>query len=518
MTSQREVSNPLRPYYKPPSIGLQPESAPNKTSTPSLAKENTRSSLGTSARDILSDLDYSDYLSDASPSAVEIIKALVDQALWKYTSVLLAQPFDVAKTLLQVQLGGAVQDGSTKASVHEDMRRKPGNYREGSYRDDPYDVPSDDSNADSPSYFTPATPSIHSSSRSSRPRYRNRGRRSPSRSPPITPSSSSYVATSPHTNQLTSRSSLTVMLSHLWSTEGAWGIWKGTNSTFIHSVLLGTITSFLRSVICAALALPDPGLSYIPSQPPYLLPMSSSIGGFDILSSPSPFTSLVAAVSAAGIAGILLAPLDIARTRLMLTPSTHPPRSLLAALKSLSIWTVPFSIAPITFLYSTIPTLISASTPLFLRSRLSIDPVLTPNMYSIATFASQVFELGVRLPLETVLRRGQIGIASAHTPTSPLSLVPSARIQTVVPIGHYKGIAGTVYHIIFEEGSRGDQTPEIVKGTGEASALKAGTFGKRRKGQGLEGLWRGWRVGMWGLVGVWGAALVGAGGGKGGEF
>lgn len=30
-----------------------------------------------------------------------------------------------------------------------------------------------------------------------------------------------------------------------------------------------------------------------------------------------------------------------------------------------------------------------------------------------------------------------------------------------------------------------------------------------RKGQGIEGLYRGWRVGMWGLVGVWGASYIG---------
>jgi mitochondrial fusion and transport protein UGO1 len=32
---------------------------------------------------------------------------------------------------------------------------------------------------------------------------------------------------------------------------------------------------------------------------------------------------------------------------------------------------------------------------------------------------------------------------------------------------------------------------------------------RARKGQGIEGLYRGWRVGMWGLVGVWGASFVG---------
>ncbi len=42
---------------------------------------------------------------------------------------------------------------------------------------------------------------------------------------------------------------------------------------------------------------------------------------------------------------------------------------------------------------------------------------------------------------------------------------------------------------------------------------EAGGGEKRKKGQGMQGLWRGWRVGMWGLVGMWGANALGAGAG-----
>lgn len=69
-------------------------------------------------------------------------------------------------------------------------------------------------------------------------------------------------------------------------------------------------------------------------------------------------------------------------------------------------------------------------------------------------------------------------------------------------------------HIVNEEGERGGRE-KLVKGTSGAPALKAGQM---QKGQGVEGLWRGWRVGMWGLVGVWGAATLGGVGSKGGEF
>jgi len=307
---------------------------------------------------------------------------------------------------------------------------------------------------------------------------------------------------SPHILDLKSSTSLLTVLSNLWSAEGTWGIWKGTNSTYIHSILSSTITTFTRSFISALLALPDAGSTF-PTSPSY-----TYAGGLDILASPSPLTSLAVAISAAVVTGMLLAPLDIARTQLILTPSTHPPRSILSTLQSLSSWTLPWAIAPVTILHSTLPTLLSASFPLFLRSKLGIDPLLTPSLYAIATFVGQTLELGIKLPIETVLRRGQLAVS--RTP----------HIQTIVEVGPYKGLLGTMLHIVYEEGERGGHT-DMVKGTGGAPALRVDSVGKdsqRRKGQGVEGLFRGWRVGMWGLVGVWGAATLGGVGGKGGEF
>src|SRR6266498_1138870 len=109
MNQPREGPNPLRPYYIPPSIGLSPDIPPNATTAGASAQHGatTKTSFGSSARDMFSDIDYSDYLSESSPSIAEMAKGLLDQAVWKYTNVLLAQPFEVAKTLLQVYV---VQD------------------------------------------------------------------------------------------------------------------------------------------------------------------------------------------------------------------------------------------------------------------------------------------------------------------------------------------------------------------------------------------------------------------------
>jgi hypothetical protein len=104
MATSRDTPNPLRPYYITPSIGLPPENAQNGSvpSSHSYPSKTPRPSFGSQARDILSDIDYADYFPEDSPSLTEHAKRVFDQALWNYTSVLLAQPFEVAKTILQV--------------------------------------------------------------------------------------------------------------------------------------------------------------------------------------------------------------------------------------------------------------------------------------------------------------------------------------------------------------------------------------------------------------------------------
>lgn len=129
MSNSREGPNPLRPYYIPPSIGIPPDAA--APSTHNITKPNgSAASYASSARDIFSDIDYSDYLSDNSPSSVQQIKELVDQALYKYLSILLSQPFEVSKTVLQVR-HQVKSDGAVVENVTQ---------RQEAYRDDYNDV------------------------------------------------------------------------------------------------------------------------------------------------------------------------------------------------------------------------------------------------------------------------------------------------------------------------------------------------------------------------------------------
>ncbi|KAF2754674.1 mitochondrial carrier [Pseudovirgaria hyperparasitica] len=508
MATSRDAPNPLRPYYIPPSIGPPPDqlaSSSSVTSRPSYPSSSKKASFGSTARDYLSDIDYGDYLSDSSPSLAEMAKKLMDQALWSYTTVLLAQPFEVAKTILQVHMASSQDPATTAvASANEGEKSRPSSYASGKFQDYPSDE--DDSDADSPSYFTSTAPTSSSHSRSperSRQQLHNRSHSS-------TPTPGSTNLRTSNKLELKKNDSLFEVLSQLWQKESVFGVWRGTNATFVYNFLLKTIESWTRSMLSALLNVPDPGLHGS---------FGSGIGGLDVVDSPNPFFSLAVAVAAAGVAGFVLAPLDLIKTRIILTPSSVTPRRIVQSLMSLPSLSLPTSILPITLLHSTLPTLFSASTPMFLRSMLSIDPVLTPSAYSISTFLSSSAELFLRLPLETVLRRGQVQVLRdgehererLHYVEMRRQRDGSEKFKTLVETGPYKGVLGTMWFIAREEG---------ITVTGPRGATSSQgynrAFGRMKKGQGVTGLWRGWRVGFWGIVGVWGAAAFGSN--AGGEF
>ncbi|KAF2841349.1 mitochondrial carrier [Patellaria atrata CBS 101060] len=500
MASSMDAPNPLRPYYKPPSIGLQPEPAHNTARTHNPQK-GPQSNFRSSARDILSDLDYGDYIPDGSPSVAGMAKKLMDQAIWNYTSVLLAQPFEVAKIILQVHIASD-KTQATKPTPSSTPRGYGDSYREGRF--DEY--LSDDSDNE-PSYFTSTAP--RNAAFSPPPNHSpERRKHTPSRSHSSTPTPASVSAS--HKLDLRRHDSLLEVISQLWVKESAWGLWKGTNSTFVYNVLLKTIESWTRSLLSALLNIPDPA-SFISHPGP-------GIGGLDVIDSSSPLTSLGVAITASGIAALILAPIDLIRTRLILTSTSSPPRAILPSLRALPSLIVPSELLPITLLHSCLPTLVNTSTPLILRSSFRIDPLLTPATYSISSFLSSTAELFLKLPLETILRRAQVSVLQQqHQQQLYASIRTAARPQELrflVEPGPYKGIWGTAWFVVREEGTSA-VTPATSSKSVQAARLR-GLPPKMRKGQGVHGLWRGWRVGFWGLVGVWGAAAFG--GGSGGEF
>jgi fusion and transport protein UGO1 len=211
-------------------------------------------------------------------------------------------------------------------------------------------------------------------------------------------------------------------------------------------------------------------------------------------------------------------------------------------------------VAP-TVLHALVHPLLTLSTPLVLRSHFLLDRELAPTTFSAARFCASTVALLLKLPLETVLRRGQAAVLAdpayraaleaagssaqggggggrrlGSAAAAPAASAAGGELETVVPVGRYDGVFGTMYAIVYEEGSH------AVAGGGSSRAAGSGPKkGKAaspppttttttttvaetvyRRGQGLDGLWRGWKVSWWGLVGLWAAGVLGGGGD--GEF
>lgn len=139
-----------------------------------------------------------------------------------------------------------------------------------------------------------------------------------------------------------------------------------------------------------------------------------------------------------------------------------------------------------------------------------IDSQVSPTTFSIAKFCTSSVAIFAKVPLETVLRRGQMAVLSNKEYVRALSGTDQ-QLETIVPVGRYDGVVGTMRHIVSAEGQR--EAPRKQQPAGKKGKAKAKAAGPvYLKGQGVEGLWRGWKVSWWGLVGLWMAGVFGNGG------
>jgi fusion and transport protein UGO1 len=311
MASHNEGVNPLRPYYIPPTIGEPPEALPTPGPR-AFTQANSTGRYASKARDIFSDIDYKDYLAEPSPSMIQTVKELLDELLWKYTSVLMAQPFEVAKTIMQVRIQddlGGLEAAAAAAAAAEEARQQQANQRinmddevgaaSRHLRDDipltarqhtPYDS---DSDLDESAFFSshqPRTPSP-TLPRSRHPRH-------PSSQSPR-PAAKPIPA---HQLAIRTPDSVLEVIAQLWQKEGAWGVWKGSNATFIYSVLQSLLENWSRSLLSALFNVPDLGVK-------------NDLDRLVDIASPYPWASLFVAAAAAVVTGLILSPLDLVRTR-----------------------------------------------------------------------------------------------------------------------------------------------------------------------------------------------------------
>lgn len=293
--SHRQGVNPLRPYYVPPTIGeptVEPANIPGPTAFTRTANNGAApAKYASKARDMFSDLDYKDYIAEPSPSVVGNIKDAVNEMMWKYTSVFLAQPFEAAKLILQVRSQddlGALGAAPPPSIAPPAVSRRPGLKAGG------YEELSDSDGDDEPAYFTSAAPQTPSP-------VRTRRRRSTT-PPPLTPKPAARPELPPHMLDIRRPDSIVEVMGQLWQKEGAWGVCKGTNATFVYKVLYSLLENWSRSLLSALFDVPDLGLK-------------TDMDRLVDLASPYPWASLCVAAAAAVVTGLILSPLDLVRTR-----------------------------------------------------------------------------------------------------------------------------------------------------------------------------------------------------------
>lgn len=236
------------------------------------------------------------------------------------------------------------------------------------------------------------------------------------------------------------------VIASLQAQDGLKSLWRGVNTSFILDAMQVTLEAWLSGFFSSISGVPDPHF-------------------LEISHSPTPGASLVTAVAASVVTAVLLAPLSIVRTRLVTTTFETVPRSIRTSVRDLPSWVCPTEVLVPTVLYAGITSTLRKSTSYVLQILLGVDPTSMPAIYSVMTLLSSLLEVGVRLPLETLLRRAHM--AYLHLPAFALLVKPV----------DYDGVFGTAWSIM--NGRVGANT-----------------------------LYRGWRVSMLGVLSEWGVETL----------
>ncbi|WBW73050.1 mitochondrial fusion protein Ugo1 [Schizosaccharomyces osmophilus] len=371
----------------------------------------------------------------------EIFNALKSAVVTKYLTTFLIHPLEAAKTICQVE----AYVPKDKSSHSKSTRTREEESEHTNHHDQFSDVSDDEQEINA--YFE--SPSLDTIVNKEDLKEQ------------ICVEPSGYVNTSANTNTLhsftisPSRYSIKSIISSLWEKEGAKGLWKGHTVTFLYNLLNSGFQTWLSATLSGFLSIPDPNI----------IPPVDSV---------RPLSSVFVKSFSSAISALVLSPLDIARTKIILFPiisssSSSDPASADSlnssekkslstrrCLKSLPPYCPSFLIFP-TVCYASLPSAISSLLPIAFRNFLGSSSL----MDSFVGFTTSSLQFALQIPLETCLRRAQAQYQCDLPP------------QTIVPLGRYTGITGTVWCLLCEE--------------------DPGRFG-------IEGLYRGWRVGVWGVT------------------
>ncbi|WVQ94782.1 hypothetical protein IAU59_001864 [Kwoniella sp. CBS 9459] len=226
------------------------------------------------------------------------------------------------------------------------------------------------------------------------------------------------------------------------SSEGLPGLWKSQIISSIHSFLSTTLQPSIHSFLLI------------------LIPSASSSMNLDIALTalPNPGIPLGLQVASQALTHMLLSPLEVIRTRLIVMPSSHPstPSSVTIFRKMIdeeggfsSLYFHQNLLIP-ALLEHTIRPLMTLSIPIIVERQFGISSDINPILFSLVDLSLGLGSLLILLPIETVRRRLQLQSRStAHAGTAN----SKKGMKSIVKLRErdYVGVVEAIWRIVTEE-------------------------------------------------------------------
>lgn len=464
----------VRNLYTPPQeewLFLPP--TPGQSSTTNATPSSTYTSpsnLGASNPTITSTVAGLELDADDEPFSLYGLGTMFAS---EYLTTALGMPFEVGKTLLQVEYKPkpGVDDGielegidyevelDSDSASDEDRPRRPSRIREDTIN----------SAEDAEVYFQDT---ISSSRRPIRSFQEDNGEAVDSEGylPDLPPNYLLRVDMSP-----SGSAGVWGMMRRIRRTpsEGLPGLWKGQLLTTLHSLLSNNLQPLVHS--CLLFSLPPPSsAAQIDLNANLDLPLSSYH---------NPVVPLGLHVTAHLLTHMFLSPLELLRTRLIAQPaSDNSSKSSFGLLKSaiseeggiFNLYTHSQLLIP-ALLEHTLRPIFTLSIPLFIERKLGFSPETAPITYSMLDLSLGLASLLIILPIETARKRLQLQDRTSQEAIWQKGDRRETR-KSVVRLRKrpYYGLVDTIWRIISEEtgvpkkkrsrrrGSRSDQTAQAV--------------------------------------------------------
>lgn len=447
----------------------------------------TTTSNGTD-KNYIYDLEFQEYFDFNNLS--ELLKNLVWNFCKNYFKVLLSQPLEIVRLLLQVGTFDFSDSPPKRPSRYSRLLNKLN--VKSSNTPQVTDI-SDESDGEV-NYFESPSPSMNL------PKEKLRTK-SPTK---IRKLRSDRKAKNKNKIQPVSLHTIDIM-SSIIAKDGPFALFRGINASFIHQTLSHTIEAWITGFISPFLGIPDPFF-------------------LDLTHLTEPLKSLWLSVLACVLTGLILMPLDLIKVRLMITQFNKPANneesgvsstdSLVTNIKEEKIPEIstrsirdsicnfpihslvhpPPTISCLTILHQFSTSIFRKAAPYILFIRFNIDSYLSPNLYTFVNLFLLILEFFIKLPVENLLRKEQVRFL-----LRPKSVVEDEKKVISIESEEDDLI------IDFNNGWKDDIDNEVEDSDGELKPLRSISLWQRIK---ILGLFNGWRVGVLNVIGFWGYNIL----------